>query len=301
MTREFHLALVFSFLILGRSGPFFAAENPSSKLKVVVSILPQKYFVERIGGPDVDMEVLVGPGQSPHSYEPTPKQVARLAEAQVYFRIGVPFEDALLAKISDAFKELKVVDTRSGIQLLPMTAPDQDANLPRGAPDPHIWLDPKLVKIQAGTIAVTLSQLDPAHAAEYEKNLQAFAADLDRVNAEIAATLAPLKGQSFMVYHPAFGYFGAAYGLKQVAVESEGKEPSAKELADLIDLAKQEQVKVIFIEPQFSRKSAEAVAAAVGATVVAMDPLAPDYLHNLEAMAGQIRQALTEGQFHRSQ
>jgi zinc transport system substrate-binding protein len=177
---------------------------------------------------------------------------------------------------------------------------DRDAGLPSGAPDPHIWLDPELVKIQASTIAAALSQLDPVHAAEYKKNLQALAADLDRVNAELAAALAPLKGKSFMVYHPAFGYFAAAYGLKQVAVESEGKEPSAKELADLIDRAKQEQVKVIFVEPQFSKKSAAAVAAAVGATVVAMDPLAPDYLHNLEAMAGQIRQALTEGQANRS-
>lgn len=294
MRCKFISRAVLMILVAGIHRLSFGAEQTMpDRLPVMVSILPQKFFVERIGGPWVEVEVLVGPGQSPHSWEPLPRQVARLAEARVYFRIGIPFENALLDKINRSFQHLRVVDTRQGIKLLPMTVGEEDAGLPAGAPDPHIWLDPRLVKIQAETIAAALKQLDPAHSEEYEKNLQAFLSDLDRLDAKLRETLAPLRGKSFMVYHPAFGYLAAAYGLKQLAVESEGKEPSAKELAALIDLAQREEVKVIFVEPQFSRKSAEAVAAAIGARVVRMDPLAPDYLANLEQMAGQIRQALT--------
>ena len=140
----------------------------------------------------------------------------------------------------------------------------QESETNAGRPDPHIWLNPLLVKTQARTICDALVELDPQHAADYRKNLAAFEADLDRVHAEIAATLAPLKGRELFVFHPAFGYFADAYGLKQVPVEIEGKEPTAKQLAELIARAKADHVKVIFVQPQFSRKSAEAIAQAIG-------------------------------------
>lgn len=269
-------------------GFMVAAEISSAPIQVVVSILPQKYFVERVGGSHVAVEVLVAKGQEPHTYEPTPKQVAHLAEAQVYFRIGFPFEETLISKISDAFRNLKIVDTRQGIKLRTENEPGGTA----GAPDPHIWLDPKLVKIQARNIETALAQLDPAHAAEYEKNLRDFQADLDRLDTELAATLTPFKGREFFVFHPAFGYFGDAYGLKQVPVEVGGKEPSAKELTALIEHAQKDGVKVIFVEPQFSPKSAQAVADAIGGAVVPLDPLNPDYIHNLENFAARFQQAL---------
>jgi zinc transport system substrate-binding protein len=219
--------------------------------------------------------------------------VAALAQAQVYFSIGIPFEARLLQKVLAMNKRLKVVDTREGVKLRPATEPDEDEkDYVKGAPDPHTWLDPMLAKTEAANICKALQQIDPAHATDYERNLKACQDDLDAVDTRIAQALAPLKGRQFMVFHPAFGYFGDRYGLKQVAVELEGKEPSARKLAELIDKARNDGVKVIFVQPQFSRKSAEAVAHAIGGAVVPMDPLAKDYLANLQDMAEKIEKTL---------
>jgi zinc transport system substrate-binding protein len=279
------------------------------KLPVVVSILPQAYFVQRIGGEHVAVEVLVRAGQSPHTYEPTPKQLTALSAARAYFRIGIDFEVALVPRIERMFRNLRIVDTRAGVPLRRMTAEEgaaeehehgaheqggheATAGGAAGRPDPHIWLNPLYVKTQAQTICDALIELDPVHADEYRRNLAAFAADLDRVHAKIAAALAPLKGRDVFVFHPAFGYFTDAYGLKQVPVEIQGKEPTARQLAALIDRAKAARVKVIFVQPQFPAKSAQAVAEAIGGAVVPMDDLPGDYLKSLEEMAGKIGAAL---------
>jgi len=142
---------------------------------------------------------------------------------------------------------------------------------------------------------------DPRHAAAYERNLKALQADLDEVDARIAEALAPLKGRKFFVFHPAFGYFADAYGLKQVPVEIEGKSPGPRRLAALIEKARREGVKVIFVQPQFSPRGAQAVAEAIGGVVVPMDPLARDYLKNLEHIAQQIKKALGDVQPQRKE
>ena len=272
------------------------AEEASGKLRVAVSIPPQASFVERVGGEHVEALVLVPPGQSPHAYEPTPRQMASLATARLFFSIGVPFEKRLLEKLR-AMKSLRVVEMHEGVPLRQMAPAEEDHedghHHAAGEPDPHCWLNPRYVKTMAANVARALKELDPPHAADYEKNLQAFQAELDAADARIAKALEPLKGREMMVFHPAFGYFCDAYGLKQVVVEAEGKEPSARQLAAFIERAKRAGAKVIFVEPQFSRRSAEAIAAAVGAEVVALDPLARDYVANLEAMAQAIRKALT--------
>jgi zinc transport system substrate-binding protein len=287
-------------LVLGLLPATFGQQATQNKLPVAVSILPQAYFVDRIGGDLVDVQVLVGPGQSPHAYDPTPRQLEGLSRAKVYFRIGIDFENTLVPRIEDLFKGLKVVDLRVGVPLRMMTADEAGAeaehaghsDLPAGRPDPHIWLSPVLAQTQAQTICDTLVALDPTNADVYRKNLAALQADLDRVHAQIAETLAPLKGREIFVFHPAFGYFADTYGLKQVPVEIEGKEPTAKQLAALIARAKAAGVKVIFVQPQFPVKSAEAVAQAIGGAVVPMDDLARDYLKNLEALAAKIKAAL---------
>lgn len=268
---------------------------PVGKITVFVSILPQSYFVQRVGGEHVDVHVLVGPGQSHHSYEPTPRQVSDLAKARVYFRIGVPFEAALLGKISAAFKGLDLVDTSQGIRFRQSSDSCTESgheHAHAGGKDPHIWLDPQLVKIQAQTICDALCRIDPDHRADYEGNLRAFQADLDAVDVRIAKALAPLKGREFFVFHPAYGYFGDAYGLRQVAVEDEGKEPSLKRLAELIERARRAGARLILVQPQFPTSGAKAVADAIGGAVVPIDPLAADYLKNLEYMADQIAAAL---------
>lgn len=276
----------------------------SATLRVFVSILPQAYFVERVGGDHVTVDVLIGPGQSPTTYAPTPQQMARLGEAQVYFRIGVPFEDSLLKRISTVSKPLRVVDLRDGVQLREMEDPHEhdshatdagDGRERGGGPrsDPHVWLDPMRVKIMARTICEEFGRLDPAHAPVFSSNLEAFGEQLEAADRRIAKILAPFRGRRFYVFHPSYGYFAERYGLQQVAVETGGKQPSARELGATIEKARTDGVKVIFIQPQFSKSAAEAVAGAVGGTVEPLDPLARDYVANLGAMAARIAAALT--------
>jgi len=282
-----------------------AEEGLPGKFRVVVSIPPQAYFVERVGGEYVKVQVLVGPGQSPHTFEPTPRQATGLARAHLYFTIGVPFEERLLEKITASGGGVRVVDTCKGIKLRSMSADEpvhhegeHEHESGAGRPDPHTWLSPRLAKIQAANICEGLMAVDPRHAATYERNLKALQADLDEVDARIAEALAPLKGRKFFVFHPAFGYFADAYGLKQVPVEIEGKSPGARQLAVLIEKARQEGVRVIFVQPQFSPRGAQAVAEAIGGAVVPIDPLARDYLKNLEHIAQQIKRALSDVQPH---
>lgn len=319
--RSFTVMAVIILFMAVASGSVSGTET-SGKVRVFVSILPEKYFVERIGGDNVIARVLVGPGQSPATYEPTPRQMAELSQSRVFFRIGVPFEDSLMPKIQSTFKDLTVVDTRKGIALRKMESDvehhgheadeahghaekggdEADKHEDRehghdhiaGAPDPHIWLDPIRVKTVARNICDALVRVDPSRAAVYRKNLKAFRDDLDRVNAQIARALAPIKGKELFVFHPAYGYFADRYGLKQVAVEIGGKEPSAKQLSSLIDKARHDHVKVIFVQPQFDMKYAKTIANATGAAVVSLDPLAADYIKNLQDMATKVESALSK-------
>ncbi|MBE3098386.1 MAG: zinc ABC transporter substrate-binding protein [Planctomycetes bacterium] len=282
------------------AAPVCAAPAPVEKIETFAAVLPQAWFIRRIGGPHVDVDVLVGPGQSPHTFDPTPRQMARLARARLFFAVGWPFEKRLLEKAAAVNPNLKVIDTLEGVPLRRPTAAEIAAESHETPPpaahdgqaDPHVWLSPRCAKIQAATIAKALADADPARAEEFRKNLAALQQDLDRLDARLAATLAPLRGKTFFVYHPAFGYFADAYGLVQAPVEIEGKEPGARQLAALIARAKSEGVRVIFVQPQFSARSAEAVARAIGGAVVPIDPLAEDYEANLMDMADKIRRSL---------
>lgn len=285
--------LAFSQVARGQDG--------KAKISAFVSILPQACFLERIGREHVAVEVLVGEGQSPHTYEPTPRQMAKLSTAKAYFRIGVPFEKGILRKIRQSLKNLVIVETQKGIAYRYLAGHDHDHGKSRGnnqgekgqkTPDPHLWMDPKLVKIQARNIYDALCRLDPVHKQDYTENLKAFQADLDRVDERISRSLAPFKGRMMYVFHPAFGYFADSYGLVQEPIEIEGKEPGAKQLAALIERARRDRVKVIFVQPQFSMRSAGTIAKEIGGAVVPINPLARDYLANIEKIASAVEQGL---------
>lgn len=266
----------------------------AAEVSVCVSIPPQAFFVERIGGERVAVEVLVGPGQSPATYEPTPAQMSTLDGADVFFRIGVPFEDALMERISASMPDLHMVDLRQGIELKPIGDGEAEhADHTHGRLDPHTWLDPDLAAVQAQTIQEELARLDPAGAETYRDNLDALLAELSGVDSQVAEMLAPLNGRRMFVFHPAFGYFARAYGLEQVAIEIEGKEPAPQELERIIELAEREDFHAIFVQPQFSDASARAIAAEVDAEIIRLDPLARDYIDNLREMARKIRDGLS--------
>ncbi|MGA7802437.1 MAG: zinc ABC transporter substrate-binding protein [Gammaproteobacteria bacterium] len=271
-------------------------------IQMFVSVLPQKYFAERIGGARVHVSVMVGPGQSPATYDPTPRQLARLADAQLYWRMGVPFEAAWMKRIEAANPRMAVLDARDGIPLRAMEKAAQVFHESgggaggdhghEGAKDPHIWLSPPLVKVMGAHLRDALIALDPADRARYEANYGAFAADLDRLDDQIRAALAPVRNRRFMDFHPSWGYFAHTYGLTQIPIEIEGKAPGPRTLAGIIDLARREGIRVIFVQAQFSRRDAQAVAQAIGGRVVAVDPLAPDYVHNLRSVAKVFREAM---------
>lgn len=273
-------------------GVFAGASEP---MAVFVSILPQKYFLEQVGGRHVRVSVMVGPGQSPATYEPTPRQLLALGEARAYFRIGVPFEAAWMVRIAAANPAMTIVDTRQGIRLRAMDRPhDGGASDPsQGLKDPHIWTSPPLVEIQARTIRDALIDLDPGHRADYERNWERFVAELKALDAYIRERLRGLKVRSFMVFHPSWGYFAHTYGLHQIPIEIEGKAPGARELARLIEQARSQRIKVIFVQTQYSRRTAQAIADAIGARVVAVDPLAEDYVQNLKHVAEVFAEAMS--------
>ena len=278
-------------------GPFARAASP---VPVFVSINPQKYFVQKIGKNRVSVHVMVPPGASPATYEPRPRQMAVLSKTKMYFAIGVPFENAWLERIAAANPGMTVVHTDDGIEKIPM-APhhhaDDGAHHEAGTQghrglDPHIWLSPPLVKIQARTIMNALQKMDPSHNAAYQNNYQLFVAEIDRLDNELKAIFAGKQGLRFMVFHPSWGYFARTYGLKQVAVEIEGKDPKPAQLKELIEHAREKDINIIFVQPQFSTRSAKLLAKEIGGQVAVADPLAEDWLGNLRDVANKFRAAL---------
>jgi zinc transport system substrate-binding protein len=264
-------------------------------LSVFVSILPQKYVVEKIGGNLVDVSVMVGPGAGPATYEPKPQQMVRLAGAKIYFAVGVPFEHVWLRKILEVNPKLYLVHTDSGVERIPMKTARKKGDRRSQVSvtkDPHIWLSPPLVMLQARNVLRGLLEVDPANRAVFEDNYRQLIREIVDLDIELGAGFAEMeKGKEFMVFHPAWGYFAKAYGLKQIAVEIEGKEPKPAELQQLIKYAKERQIEVLFVQPQFSRKSAQTIARAIGGRTAVADPLAPDWAENLRRVAGLFKAA----------
>jgi len=270
-----------------------ATTSTRATLGAFVSILPQAYFAERIAGARVRVEVLVKPGQDPHTFEPTPQQMARLAEAEAFFRIGVGFENTLMPRIQSTMTELVVVDCREGIRLRQMnTQGDTEHAGNHEGNDPHIWLSVRNSIQIAATMHEALVRLDPEGKEIYDRGYRDLVEELQALDRRITEILAPVKGRPFFVFHPSFGYFADDYGLEQIAVETGGAEPSARQLTHLIEQARSAGVRVIFVQPQFSQKTAQTIAAEIGGAVVPIDPLAWDYIDNLERMARAVEEGL---------
>ncbi len=292
-------ALAMLTLGIAAALPTFATGTPQQAPGVpviVVSILPQAYFVERIAGSRVKAMVLVGPGQSPHSYEPTPRQMAELSSATMWLTIGVEFETALKPKIAALNPGLAIIDTTVGVTYRTLEAHQHDgeastAPAEESGIDPHVWLGRQAVKAMAASIRDALTARDPAGASTYRANHDAFIRDIDATYARIASEVAPLAGKTVFVYHPSFGYILDEFGITQEAVETGGKEPTQKELTALIRNARADGARVIFVQPQFPASAAKAVAAAIGGVVVEIDALAPDWMDNIGRIGAALARA----------
>lgn len=368
---------------------FICCLGAFAKPLVTTTILPTKYFVERIAGDSLEVVSLVEKGADPHTYEPKPNQMKSVEKSELHFAVGMEFDEIWLPRLKKQFQNLVVVNTDENIKKIPMIAHhhhsehnshdadykqsnhenhnhashehgehnhgdnnaehknhvannhdnhgdqkhdyaehshdenhinhDHDANhgehenhnhadhdnraehenhadhydngdheshnhahCNHGGVDPHIWLDPALVKKQATNITNALIKKYPQNSAKFKENLAKFTSELDKFDKETAQKLSNLKSNKFMVYHPSWGYFAARYGLVQIPVEVEGKEPKPRDLKELIKKAKDERIKVIFVAPQFSKKAANLIAKQTGAEVIEIDQLPENWLDEMQ-------------------
>jgi len=279
------LRLFFLFLMV--SNQAIAQE----KIPVFVTILPQKYFVEQIGKELVKVSVFVQPAKSAETYEPTPRQMAEFNQTKLYFSIGMPFEEVWLPKLKENNSTTRFVDARENITLRTLESFHSDDH-EHGLFDPHIWLNPALVEIMAIQIEKHLSELNPENAPIFRANAAQFIQQLKQLDQNIRLIFRDLKQRKFMVFHPAWGYFADQYQLQQIPIEIEGKETGSKTLGLLLEKAKQENIRTLFIQKQLNPRPAESIAKAINAQVIAIDPLAENYLENLYQTAQLFAQAM---------
>ncbi len=290
----------------------FSLMNASTS-QITVSILPQKYFVEKIVKDKFNVNVMVLPGFSPATYEPKSSQMKSLIESKVYFYIDAPFEKSWLNKFKQSSKKTLFVDTTIGIEKLAMEKHshhedekkdkhNHDSHKNEHAHDdheeegldPHVWLDPILVKEQIKVIYETMVKIDSSNENFYKTNYENFLKELDDLDKKLKTILEPYDDKSFMVFHPSWGYFANRYHLNQIAIEIQGKEPKPNELVTLIEEAKENNIKIVFVAPQFSQKSANTISKNINANVVNIDPLSEKWSESLIQTANEIANSYTK-------
>lgn len=335
--------LIFLLAVLGAAlFPCSALAAPSPPLAVVVSIAPQKYVLERIGGNAISVSVLLTPGSDPHSYEPGPSQMRDVAKAAAWFTIGVPFEAAWLPRIEGAAKNLQVISFIQNIRGLPFREPvrtladldkalvelgtsrhrDQDHDFSlwekkepappatnahshahdghahpheghshaHDSEDPHVWLSPTAVRAMLPCLVRELGALMPDKVEFFRANAAAFDKEIAELDHELEARFraTPPSKRIFLTFHPSWRYFAHTYRLIELSIEVDGREPGPRSLKATTDIAKQLGITTIFVEPQFPRASARAVANAIGASIVEADPLEENLLALYRGMADKL-------------
>ena len=289
-----------SAVVLGFTALFCSVSDgiTGQPIEVVVSILPQQEIVKKLGGSEVSVTVLIPPGRSPATFEPSPRLMASVSDADLLLPLGLPFERTVIARIHDIEPELPICNglptTEAGVSTAEAVhhgALDHRKHDHSRGPDPHFWLDPQLTIEYAQQVRECLCQTRPMDCETFTENLGIYTEKLEAADRRIAAQMAPYAGRTLFVFHPAFGHFARRYGLRQVAIEYEGKNPTGRHLSQLIEETKKAGANVIFVQPQFAGTGAHAVAAAIDADLVELDPLAPDLLANIERIAARITKA----------
>lgn len=263
-------------------------------LLVAVSIPPQKEFVEQVAGEaNVKVFVLLPPGANPSTYELTTDQMKQLSQARVFFKVGsfFPFEQVWLQKLADLNPGMLVVDCAKGISIRSGVEDHADHGDAQGR-DPHVWCSLKNAGIMVDNIVRGLAAIEPEDSSRFAANAEAYKLKLDSLDNQNKALFDACPNREFLIFHPAWGYFAADYGLIQVPIESEGKEPHLDELKNLIQLAKRNSLKTVFVSPQFNPESARTIAEEIGGKVEYLDPLAENYLDNMREVAQKIAASL---------
>ena len=305
---------------------FAAASTLMAQVNVTTSILPTKFFVEKIAGDDAKISTMVVDGANPHTYEPRPAQMKELENSEIYFGVGgTEFDNVWVEKFKKQYPKIKFVDTASGIEKMKNHEHDEDhddhdehdhdkhehgdhdhhakhhehgddddhkKHHHHGKFDPHVWMDPVLAKTQAQNILNALKEKYPADAAKFDENFAKFVKELDELDAYAKEKLGALNGGKFLIYHPALGYFAHRYNLEELSVEIEGKEPKPAELKELIDTAKKEKIKTIFIAKGFPTKAAQTIAKETGANVVKIDILSEQWDKSMHEIIDEIAKSM---------
>lgn len=278
------------FLLIFIYQTSISSEEVQSKPLVLVSIAPYRPFVKAIAGESVDVMVIVPPGSSSHTFEPTPKQMIAASHADLWFSIGESFEDKFSKVASKYSKKMEVVNLREGVELIKIdpTTSHYHCSCQKNFEDIHFWLSPKEVMTQVKTIASALSKKYPENAELYKNNLMDFLKEVEVLDMEIKSLLKDCFGKILFVSHPAYAYFARDYGLIQLSVEVEGKDPTSRQLTDLIKKVENANVKIVFIQPQYSNKGAYLIAKQLNASVVSIDPYSEDFFGNMLTIAKKI-------------
>ncbi len=249
-----------------------------SKILVAASVVPQTEFIEKVGGNNVIAISMIPPGAG-HTYDPSPRQLEDLSKADLYMQLGSgePFETNNMKTFAELNSNMTVVNSSDGITLI------QSGN----STDPHIWTSPKVSVVMVENTYKGLVSVDPSNESYYRANADAYIRELEALDAELTNGLSDLNSRNFMVYHPAWGYFSRDYNLTQIAVEVDGKEPAPKDIVKFINLAKENNISVIFVQEQVSVSGATAIAEGFGGSVYVIDPLAKNYVENMKRV-GQV-------------
>ena len=291
MKKALLFSLVLMLALTACANPVTRSEP--DKLIISVSILPQKWFVDQIGGDRVRTQALVGSGDDPHTYEPSPRQMTTLADSELYFTIGVEFEAVWLPRFETSNPNLKIVDSAAGIERIPAVGEHENGAGTGSETDPHIWFSPSRMKQMAQTMAQAMQAADPQNTDFYQENLDALLVKIDAVDAEVRAQLEGSKREHFMVVHPAWGYVAQDYGLQMLAVEIGGSEPAPETLSQIIELAKEYGVNTLVIEKGSNARLADSIKEQAGIQyVVEWDPMAYDWPASMQLIAETLHRAL---------
>lgn len=297
------LIIIIGILLLD-VGIYFASdysshiEESDTELNMVVTIPPQKEFVKELGGDKVKVTLMVPPGQDPHSYEPETSQMRELAKADLYFKVGsgIQFEKTWMSTMKEYNPDMKVIDGAKGIDLLTMDEHEADDEHDHGEDiDPHIWLSPKNAVKMIDNLLQGIVEEDPENQDFYEQNAEEYKNKLKGLDSKLKTELEPYKNKEFMVFHPSFGYLAHDYNLTQVPIQEQGKNPGTGELKTIIDQAKENNISVIFVSPQFDESNAESIAEEIDGEVAVLNPLAKDYLDNMEKIGNKLISGFKKG------
>jgi zinc transport system substrate-binding protein len=274
--------------------------NNSNRIGILVTIVPQFEMVKSIGGKHVEITIMVPQGESPHYFEPKPSQMTKVTRAKAYFKVGsgVEFEIVHLDTIIEQNEDLIVFDCSKEIEVLSFDhhfgknhQDEENGGHDHEGTDPHIWTSPINYKKMVNVVYDGLIEIDPKHKQEYESNFNELTEKLDKLDMNLRNLTRPYDGKSFLVYHPAWGYFADSYNLTQVAIEEQGKQPGPAGVAAIIEQAKNESINVIFVSPQFDITSAGIIASEIDGRVVFADPLMNDF----ESTITQLTQDMIAG------